>query len=159
MLLSINYIRTDIGAKDFQFIYQLVEKECVTRFVITASSLSNVQEQQIIITNGILEFIYSYYKATKECPFVNIKFLYVNGLLQYDDEIIRETQFYKAHTKVIDKIIRPIALVPQQEFPSFTYNTITGFGSSATSSTARWTSNTYITGTATNSIRYTFNIG
>jgi esterase/lipase len=148
MLLNVNYIRTDINTLEFHYAHNIVDTDYTKKFVVVVSSAVSLTAQRTLIADGILEFIYDNYRNTSQCPFRNIKNLYDRGGMLYPDDTLRNTKFYSRHSKVMDKILVPVAIVPALNY----FDDYVEYNTTTTAAT------TFTINTATTFPRFTYNL-
>lgn len=121
MLINIEYIKTQTGPKSLYYLYKLIDKSKTERFEVMVPTTMPITEQRVAMQNGVLEFAYGTYRGTSECPFSNIKRFYEHKGFQFGDNIVRQTSFYKKHSKVMDKFLRPVAIAPSKRPGAYGY--------------------------------------
>lgn len=113
-MINIYYISYDISGTSISFNYALSDANHTKNFSIKATTYDDSYSRDEIICNGIISYIFEEYRYGKHCPFIIIKSFLAQHCFgsQFSDEAVRRTIFYKKNQKVMDKILKPVAIVP-----------------------------------------------
>lgn len=129
MFQSINYLSASNGA----YKYKLVDSAFSEDIEINFSDMFNDPDLRTRICNGLLTAIYNRYRFSEQCPFKSIEIYYNNIRANNFQDRIALTEFYRKHSKVMDKIMcppsidngHPYSILNPWTSPTYAYTTNT----------------------------------